>query len=155
MPDTAAAAALQVRDLGRMRYSAAFDLQRDLVERRKRGEIPDQILFLEHDPVVTLGRNAHLQNVLADPELLERAGIELCNTDRGGDVTFHGPGQIVCYPIFDLREWKRDVVAYVRSIEEVLIGALSEFDIEAKRLAGATGVWVSTPGGPAKLAAIG
>ena len=79
----------------------------------------------------------------------------LHHTDRGGDVTYHGPGQIVCYPIFDLREWKRDVVAYVRGIEEVLIGALSEFDIQARRIAGATGVWVSTPGGPAKIAAIG
>ena len=149
------AAALHVRDLGRMRYAPAFDLQRDLVERRKRGEIPDQLLFIEHDPVVTLGRNAHAENVLADPELLERAGIELHHTDRGGDVTYHGPGQVVGYPIFDLREWKRDVVAYVRGIEEVLIGALSEFDIEARRIAGATGVWVSTPGGPAKIAAIG
>jgi lipoyl(octanoyl) transferase len=146
---------LQIRDLGRMRYAPAFDLQRELVERRKADEIPDQLLFVEHHPVVTLGRNAHPENVLADPELLDRAGIELHHTDRGGDVTYHGPGQIVCYPIFDLREWKRDVVAYVRGIEEVLIGALSEFDIQARRIAGATGVWVSTPGGPAKVAAIG
>lgn len=147
--------AVHVRDLGRMPYGPAFDLQRQLVEQRKSGAIPDQLLFVEHSPVVTLGRNAHMENVLADPELLERAGIELAHTDRGGDVTFHGPGQIVCYPIFDLREWKRDVVAYVRGIEEVLIGALSEFDIEARRVAGATGVWVSTAGGPAKIAAIG
>ncbi len=125
------------------------------MEQRKSGAIPDQLLFVEHEPVVTLGRNAHLENVLADGELLDRAGIELHHTDRGGDVTYHGPGQVVGYPIFDLREWKRDVVAYIRSIEEVLIGALSEFDIEARRIAGATGVWVSTPGGPAKIAAIG
>lgn len=148
-------APLHLRHLGRMRYAAAFDLQRQLVEQRKADAVPDQLLFVEHDPVVTLGRNAHVENVLADPELLERAGIELQHTDRGGDVTFHGPGQIVCYPIFDLREWKRDVVAYVRGIEEVLIGALSEFDIQARRIAGATGVWVSTAGGPAKIAAIG
>ncbi len=153
--DAVAAAALQLRDLGQMRYGPAFELQRDLVERRKRNEIPDQLLFVEHPPVVTLGRNAHQENVLADPDLLDRAGIELHHTDRGGDVTYHGPGQIVCYPIFDLREWKRDVVAYLRGIEEVLIGALSEFDIQARRIAGATGVWVSTPGGPAKIAAIG
>ena len=138
-----------------MRYAPAFELQRELVEQRKSGAIPDQLLFVEHAPVVTLGRNAHLENVLADPELLDRAGIELHHTDRGGDVTYHGPGQIVGYPIFDLREWKRDVVAYIRGIEEVLIGALSEFDIQARRIAGATGVWVSTPGGPAKIAAIG
>ena len=146
---------LAVRDLGRMRYLPAFDLQRELVEQRKSGSIPDQLLFVEHSPVVTLGRNAHMENVLADPELLERAGIDLQPTDRGGDVTYHGPGQIVCYPIFDLREWKRNVVAYIRGIEEVLIGALSEFDIAARRVAGATGVWVSQPGGPAKIAAIG
>jgi lipoyl(octanoyl) transferase len=148
-------ASVHVRDLGRMRYAPAFDLQRQLVEQRKSGAVPDQLLFVEHSPVVTLGRNAHMENVLADPELLDRAGIELAHTDRGGDVTFHGPGQIVCYPIFDLREWKRDVVAYVRGIEELLIGALSEFDIDARRVAGATGVWVSTAGGPAKIAAIG
>ena len=155
MSEAVVNAILNVRNLGRMRYAAAFEFQRDLVERRKSGEIPDQLLFVEHDPVVTLGRNAHMENVLADPELLERAGIELAHTDRGGDVTFHGPGQVVCYPIFDLREWKRDVVAYVRGIEEVLIGALSRFDIQARRVAGATGVWVSTAGGPAKIAAIG
>jgi lipoyl(octanoyl) transferase len=155
MSSVAVAAGIEVRDLGLLRYAPAFELQRELVERRKSGEIPDQLLFLEHPPVVTLGRNAHPENVLADPELLDRAGIELQHTDRGGDVTYHGPGQVVCYPIFDLREWKRDVVAYVRGIEEVLLGALSEFDIQASRVAGATGVWVSTPGGPAKVAAIG
>jgi lipoyl(octanoyl) transferase len=153
--DREGAVTLQIRNLGRMRYEPAFALQRELVERRKSAEISDQLLFVEHDPVVTLGRNAHLENLLADPELLDRAGIELHHTDRGGDVTYHGPGQIVCYPIFDLREWKRDVGAYVRGIEEVLIGALSEFDIQAQRIQGATGVWVSTPGGPAKIAAIG
>jgi len=144
-----------IRDLGRVRYSDAFALQQAFVERRKRGEIPDQLLFVEHPPVVTMGRNAHPENLLADPELLERAGIELHHTDRGGDVTYHGPGQIVGYPILDLREWKRDVTAYLRGIEEVLIGALSEFDIQARRLEGATGAWVSTPGGLAKIAAIG
>jgi lipoyl(octanoyl) transferase len=138
-----------------MRYAPAYALQQELVERRKRGEIPDQLLFVEHPPVVTMGRNAHEENVLADPELLDRAGIELHHCDRGGDVTYHGPGQIVCYPIFDLREWKRDVVAYLRGIEDVLIGALSEFDIQARRLEGATGVWVSAPGGLSKIAAIG
>ena len=155
MSEALTRAACCVRDLGRMKYAPAFELQRELVEQRKSGQIPDQLLFVEHDPVVTLGRNAHPENVLADPELLDRAGIELHHSDRGGDVTYHGPGQVVCYPIFDLREWKRDVVAYVRGIEEALIGALSRFDIEARRIAGATGVWVSTPGGPAKIAAIG
>jgi lipoyl(octanoyl) transferase len=156
-PETGPRAApiFELRDLGRLPYREAFDLQRTLVERRKRGEIPDQFLIVEHPPVVTMGRNGHSENMLAEPEVLERAGIEFHQTDRGGDVTYHGPGQIVGYPIFDLREWKRDVVAYIRAIEEVLILALSEFGLQASRLQGATGVWVSTPGGPAKIAAIG
>ena len=98
-----------------------------------------------------MGRNGHDANLLAPPELLERAGIDFHRTDRGGDVTYHGPGQIVGYPIFDLREWKRDVVAYVRGLEQVLIDALAEFGITATRETGATGVW--TPEG--KIAAIG
>ena len=148
-------AGASLKDLGRVGYAEAFEIQRALVERRKRGEIPDQFLIVEHPPVVTMGRNGHEENLLADPDMLARAGIEFHRTDRGGDVTFHGPGQIVGYPIFDLREWKRDVVAYVRGIEEMLIGALAEFGIEGGRQKGATGVWVSTPGGAAKIAAIG
>src|SRR5262249_37710172 len=101
-----------LRDLGRLGYTDAFALQRDLVEKRKRGEIADQLLILEHPHVVTMGRNGHDANLLAPPEVLERAGIDFHRTDRGGDVTYHGPGQIVGYPIFDLREWKRDVLAY-------------------------------------------
>jgi lipoyl(octanoyl) transferase len=155
MPEVAVNAPCQIRDLGHVRYADAFAMQQELVERRKRGEIPDQLLFVEHPPVVTMGRNAHAENLLADPHLLDRAGIELHYTDRGGDVTYYGPGQIVGYPILDLREWKRDVTAYLRGIEEVLIAALSEFDIQARRLEGATGAWVSTPGGLAKVAAIG
>src|SRR5579883_2518271 len=146
-----AAAQCLVTDLGRMPYGAAFDLQRKLVEQRKRGEIADQLLFVEHPHVVTMGRNAHEKNILASPEMLERAGIELHETDRGGDVTYHGPGQIVGYPVFDLREWKRDVVAYVRAIEQVIIDALAGFGIEAGRLNGCTGVWVQGK----KVAAIG
>jgi lipoyl(octanoyl) transferase len=130
-----------VTDLGRIPYSEAFEMQRRLVERRKRGEISDQLLIVEHPHVVTMGRNGHDENVLAAPEMLARAGIEFHHTDRGGDVTYHGPGQIVGYPIFDLREWKRDVVAYVRGIEQVLIDALAQFGIVATRSEGATGVW--------------
>jgi lipoyl(octanoyl) transferase len=141
----------QVRDLGRIGYAEAFDLQRTLVERRKRGEISDQLLIVEHPHVVTMGRNGHDANVLASPELLERAGIQFHRTDRGGDVTYHGPGQIVGYPIVDLREWKRDVVAYVRAIEQVIIDALAEFSIDAKRVDGSTGVWTDR----GKIAAIG
>ncbi len=141
----------QVRDLGSMRYADAFRLQQDLVARRKADEIPDQMLFVEHPHVITLGRSAHDENVLARPELLERAGIELHHTDRGGDVTYHGPGQAVGYPIVDLRKWKRDVVAYVRGLEQALIDALREFGIASERVQGATGVWTSA----GKIAAIG
>jgi lipoyl(octanoyl) transferase len=140
-----------VRDVGRTGYAEAFELQRELVERRKRDEIPDQLLIVEHPHVVTMGRNAHDENVLAAPELLARAGIGFHRTDRGGDVTYHGPGQIVGYPIVDLRKWKRDVVAYVRAIEQVLIDALAEFGIPSRRVAGATGVWTDA----GKIAAIG
>ncbi|MDP8989474.1 MAG: lipoyl(octanoyl) transferase LipB [Acidobacteriota bacterium] len=134
-----------------MRYADAFALQQQLVERRKRGEIADRLLIVEHPHVVTMGRNGHDENLLARPELLERAGVEFHRTDRGGDVTYHGPGQIVGYPILDLREWKRDVLAYVRALEQVLIDALAEFGIAAGREAGATGVWT----GQGKIAAIG
>jgi lipoyl(octanoyl) transferase len=134
-----------------MRYAPACDFQRDLAAKRKLGEIPDQFLIVEHSHVVTLGRNAHESNVLASPELLERAGIELHQTNRGGDVTYHGPGQIVGYLILDLREWKRDVVAYVRALEQVLIDTLAAFGLLGVRESGATGVWIE--GG--KVAAIG
>ncbi|MBI4877043.1 MAG: lipoyl(octanoyl) transferase LipB [Acidobacteria bacterium] len=141
----------ELRDLGLLRYGEACELQRRLVERRKRGEIPDQLLIVEHPHVVTLGRNGKMSNVLASPEILERAGIEFHPTDRGGDVTYHGPGQVVVYPIFDLREWKRDVVAYVRGVEQAIIGALAEFGLAASRVKGCTGVWIEGR----KIAAIG
>jgi len=143
--------ACELRDLGRLRYPDAFALQQQFVEQRKRGDIPDQLLIVEHPHVVTMGRNGHDENLLAQPELLERAGVEFHRTDRGGDVTYHGPGQIVGYPIVDLREWKRDVMAYVRALEQVLIDALAEFGIAAGREAGATGVWTEQ----GKIAAIG
>ena len=152
MPSSAAAEAVcQPRDLGRLGYAEAFRMQQDFVQQRQRGEIPDQFLIVEHPHVITMGRNGRSENLLAAPELLARAGIEFHHTDRGGDVTYHGPGQIVAYPIVDLREWKRDVMAYVRALEQVLIDALSEFGIAAGREPGATGVWTSQ----GKIAAIG
>ena len=153
-PESAQRAAcplFQLVDLGRMRYAEAMELQQAVVEQRKRGEIPDQLLIVEHPHVVTMGRNGHSENLLASPELLERAGIDFHHTDRGGDVTYHGPGQIVGYPIVDLREWKRDVSAYLRALEQVLIETLDEFGIAAGRMLGATGVWVDG----AKAAAMG
>jgi lipoyl(octanoyl) transferase len=141
----------EVRDIGRIGYAQAFELQGELVTRRKRGEIPDQFLIVEHPHVITMGRNGRDDNVLASPEVLSRAGIEYHRSDRGGDVTYHGPGQIVGYPVIDLREWKRDVVAYVRAIEQVVIDALAAFGIAGGRDEKATGVWV----GGKKICAIG
>ncbi len=141
----------ELHDLGRAGYSEAFHVQRTLVERRKQGAIPDQLLIVEHPHVITLGRNGQMCNLLANEDVLRRAGIEFCSTDRGGDITYHGPGQIVGYPIFDLREWKRDVVAYIRAIEQVLIDTLADYGIAAGREPGMTGVWTDGR----KIAAIG
>jgi len=140
-----------VRELGRVPYAGALELQSELVSRRKAGEIPDHLLLLEHPHVITLGRNGRMSNLLASSEVLERSGVIFHGTDRGGDITYHGPGQLVGYPILDLRDWKRDVGAYVRAIEQVLIDTLAEFGIAAGRVCGCTGVWVDG----AKIAAIG
>lgn len=131
----------EVRDLGCLEYDKAARHQHELVQRRKQDLIPDQLLFVEHPHVVTMGRNGHIANLLAGEDTLARAGILFYRTDRGGDVTYHGPGQVVGYPIIDLKQWKRDVVAYVRALEEVLIRSLSEFDVAAERANGHTGVW--------------
>lgn len=141
----------ELRELGRMEYGRALSLQKEMAERRKRGEIPDQLLLVEHPHVITMGRNGRMSNVLAGEEILARAGIGFYPIDRGGDVTYHGPGQLVGYPIVDLREWKRDVTAYVREIEHVIIDTLADFGIAADRIAGLTGVWA----GGKKIAAIG
>ena len=134
-----------------MDYGAALELQQQLVAERKEGPIPDQLLLLEHPHVITLGRNGHLENLLAGETVLDRAGIAFYPTDRGGDITYHGPGQLVGYPILDLREWKRDVGAYVRAIEQVIIDTLADFGIAAGRIPKLTGVWVDGR----KIAAIG
>jgi lipoyl(octanoyl) transferase len=142
---------LTVRELGRTGYGSALEMQQRLVAERKAATAPDQLLLLEHPHVITLGRNGHLENLLASDEILERAGIAFFPTDRGGDVTYHGPGQLVGYPIIDLREWKRDVGAYVRALEQAIIDTLAEYGIEAGRIPKLTGVWV----GERKIAAIG
>jgi lipoyl(octanoyl) transferase len=141
----------ELRESGRLDYSRALEMQQQLVARRKAGAIPDQLMLLEHPHTITLGRNGHAENLLAGEDHLRRAGIAFHPTDRGGDITYHGPGQMVGYPIIDLRDWKRDVGAYVRAIEQVLIDALADFDILAGRIPKLTGVWVE--GG--KIAAIG
>src|SRR5260370_1362792 len=122
----------EVRELGRIEYGKAFDLQERLVEQRKRGEVADQRLLLEHPHTITLGRNGHLENLLGSEPALRAAGIAFHATDRGGDITYHGPGQAVCYPILDLRDWKRDVGAYVRALEQVMIDALADFGMAAE-----------------------
>jgi lipoyl(octanoyl) transferase len=140
-----------VRELGRIDYGQALELQQQLASQRKQGAVGDHLLLLEHPHVITLGRNGHMENLLASDEILGRAGISFYPTDRGGDVTYHGPGQLVGYPILDLRDWKRDVGAYVRAVEQSLIDTLAEFAIEAGRIPKLTGVWV----GNRKIAAIG
>jgi lipoyl(octanoyl) transferase len=144
---------LEAVDLGRMRYGDALRVQEKLVEERKRGEGQDTLLFVEHPHVITMGRNGNEHHLLAGSEVLARTGIEFFETNRGGDVTYHGPGQLVGYPIFDLREWRRDVHAFFRGVEEALIQALSSVGVEAERLPqkGYEGVWVRG----AKIAAIG
>jgi lipoyl(octanoyl) transferase len=135
--------------LGTVDYATGLRLQRELVDLRKQEKIGDVLLLLEHSPVITLGRNAKTANVVASPELLTQRGVELFECDRGGDVTFHGPGQIVGYPIFDLRghasaEGKRKTlgaVEFVRRLEEVLIRTCADFAIPTKRVPALTGVW--------------
>ena len=140
-----------LRQLGRVDYASALQLQQQLTADRKQGLIPDQLLLLEHPHVITMGRNGHAENLLADDDIMARAGIAFYPTDRGGDVTYHGPGQLVGYPILDLRDWQRDVGAYVRAVEETIIATLAEYGIAAGRIPKLTGVWV----GERKIAAIG
>jgi lipoyl(octanoyl) transferase len=142
---------LQVRLLGRVPYQEALAVQEELVQARRDGEIPDQLLLLEHPHVITLGSSSQEKNLLLSPEEREAKGIELFEVGRGGDVTYHGPGQLVGYPILDLKPDRKDLHRYLRDLEEVLIVLLSHFGIVSGREEGLTGVWV--PQG--KLAAIG
>lgn len=131
-----------------MPYKQALEIQESLAAERKSGRGADHLLFVEHPHVITIGRNGHTSNIL-------KPGIEIFETNRGGDVTYHGPGQVVGYPIMDLREWKRDVGAFVRAVEQVLIDTLKEFGIQAGRIPKLTGVWTEGTAEPAKIAAIG
>jgi lipoyl(octanoyl) transferase len=132
-------------------YREALALQEHLVAERRAGRVPDLLLLLEHPHVITLGTGSHLEHVLAGPEERARRGIELVEAGRGGDVTYHGPGQLVGYPVLDLKPDRKDLHRYLRDVEEALIGALTELGLEAGREPGLTGVW--TAGG--KVAAIG
>jgi len=159
---------ISVVQLGTVDYATGLRLQQQLVALRKQEKIADVLLLLEHSPVITLGRNAKAANIIALPELLARRGVELFECDRGGDVTFHGPGQIVGYPIFDLRgfatpDGKRKTlgaVEFVRRLEDVLIRTCADFAIPTKPVAGLTGVWTGVTNNDAgadesKIAAIG
>jgi lipoyl(octanoyl) transferase len=150
MPDVAARP-LRVERLGTLAYADALELQSRLVQRRREGEIPDTLLLLEHPHVITLGTSSQHDNILVSADEARLLGIEVFDTGRGGGVTYHGPGQLVGYPIFDLKPDRRDVHRYIRDIEEVLIRSLAEFGVSASRKPGLTGVWV----GHEKIAAIG
>ena len=141
----------EVCELGCVDYEAALELQRRLVAGRKEGLISDRLLLLQHPHVITMGRNGDAAHLLASEDALEHARIAFYATDRGGDVTYHGPGQLVGYAILDLREWKRDVGAYMRAVEQVIIDTLADYGIAAGRLPKLTGVWV----GERKIAAMG
>ena len=144
---------LQIRRLGVVLYAEGLALQQELVAERKADHIPDQLLLLEHPPVITLGAKVRTDrsHVLATDEALDEAGVALFEAGRGGDVTYHGPGQLVGYPIIDLRPDRCDIHRYVRDLEEVMIATAAAFGIQACRVQGLTGAWV----GQDKLAAIG
>lgn len=132
-------------------YDEAVALQERIHQSRREGRVPDVLLLLQHPAVITLGRSAHEEHLLVDPQALERRGVQVREAARGGDVTYHGPGQLVGYPIFDLHDHGKDVHRYLRSVEEALIRTLATFGLEGDRVPSLTGVWV----GNEKVAAIG
>jgi lipoyl(octanoyl) transferase len=134
-------------DLGLIGYEAAWELQLRVVAARKLALIPDVLLLCEHPHVITLGRSGKSEHLLASENLLHQMGVEFHATNRGGDITYHGPGQIVAYPILNLAEIRRDVVWYVRQLEEAMIRATAEYGIAAKRCEGRTGIWVDVLNG--------
>jgi lipoyl(octanoyl) transferase len=143
---------LLVQDLGRRAYAEVLELQRDLCQRRIRGEVEDDLLLLvEHDPVITMGRGTRAESLPQSPAQLVARGVEVFDVERGGDVTFHGPGQLVGYPIVDLRQHREDLHWYLRRLEQGLIAALDDIGIAAGPTPGLTGVWT----GSRKIASIG
>jgi lipoyl(octanoyl) transferase len=148
---------LLICDIGLCSWDAASALQQRLVAARKAGALADVLLLCQHLHVLTLGRNASQKNLLASERVLYQKGVELRETNRGGDITYHGPGQIIGYPILNLDRIRRDVHWYVRTLEEAMIRASADFDVTAYRIPGKTGIWVQPPGEipEEKLAAIG
>lgn len=149
--------ALDVRFLGRRPYRPTWDWQRALVDQRKAGEVPDTLLLLEHDPVVTVGRNAGTASLLLDEAAYAARGVELVITDRGGDATFHGPGQVVGYPIVDLAPDRKDIRAFVRLLEQVMIDTCADYGVAAGRYPGEPGAWLMGADGQPerKIGAVG
>ncbi len=148
---------VQWHRLGRVEYRDGLELQRQLSEARRAELVPDTLLLLEHPPVLTLGRGAHETNIIAPQSQLEALGVETFETDRGGDVTYHGPGQIVGYPLLHLGPGRQDVRKYVRAIEELMIRTVADWGLTATRIEPWPGVWIakSRRGGPRKIAALG
>ena len=142
---------LNVIDLGNCAYGKAWEIQKEMHAKRVAGEIPDTLILVEHPHVYTLGKNANAQHLIASQDYLKSKGIEIYNVDRGGDITYHGPGQLVGYPIFNLKEHKESISWYVHTVEDVLIQMLADYGISAGRIEKLTGVWV----GNQKIAAIG
>jgi len=142
---------LNVIDLGKCTYGKAWDIQKEIHAKRVAGEIPDTLILVEHPHVYTLGKNANAQHLIASQDYLKSKGIEIYNVDRGGDITYHGPGQLVGYPIFNLKDHKESVSWYVHTVEDVLIKILADYGITAGRIDKLTGVWVDDQ----KIAAIG
>lgn len=135
-------------------YNECWDFQRERVSLRQKGG-PGAVIFVEHYPVVTLGRSGRLNSLLSSPEQLQQSGLELIHSNRGGDITYHGPGQLVVYPILNLACWKRSIHAYLRALEEVTIRTLSEFGIRAQRSCLGTGIWIQDSESTRKIASIG
>ncbi len=142
-------------DEGLIPYAPAYELQRQLVAARKARAIPDVLLLCEHPHVITLGRNGTRDHLRVSDDLLAQENVEFHSSDRGGDITYHGPGQIVGYPILDLTEHRRDIGWYVAQLEEVMIGATVDFGLAAKRVPGQHGAWLDIPRGEEKLGALG
>jgi len=141
----------RVIDLGLKDYRETLELQHQLVEKKHKENLPEILLLVEHNPVITLGRSSHPENILLDREQLEQLKIQLHYIERGGDVTYHGPGQLVAYPIFDLNNYKQDTHLFLRQLEEVIIKTVESYNLKAERIKGLTGVWVDGK----KVASIG
>ena len=142
---------IDVKRLGSMDYQAALELQLDYLEKRINGEINDTLIFLQHTPTITIGRKGNKDNLLISEKILEQKKIKYYEVNRGGDITYHGPGQLVCYPIIDLKGHTKDIHKYLRTLEQIIIDVLLEFEIEARRIEGLTGVFVKH----SKIASIG